>query len=177
MAALMTMPVFAGQWMQEAQGWRYLNDNGKYMSEAWQWIDGKCYYFNKNGYCLLDTTTPDGYTVDDSGAWIVDDMVQIQDQEKTRWVDTFISEDGQVITVLSADSQGVLLSFSGYSEEGTYMETKLLPYRSVDKTQVTSSYYYGGSLIEETVYSLIDTGIEVNVLSSGGWKTGVYVRQ
>ena len=177
MAAFMVMPVFAGQWIQETQGWWYLNDNGKYMSEGWQWIDGRCYYFNKDGYCLLNTVTPDGYIVDESGAWTVDGTVQIQNQETNQWVDTFFADDGQVITVLSADSQGVLLSFSGYSEEGTYLDTKLLPYRNGNKTEVASNYYYEGRLISETVYFLTDKGIEVIVLPSGGWKSGVYIRQ
>lgn len=56
------------------------------------------------------------------------------------------------------------------------METKILPFTNADKTQVDFRYYYGGRVIEETVYSLIDEGIKVDVLPSSGWKSGVYVR-
>lgn len=73
---------FAGSWMQDNVGWWYLNDDGGYPANGWHWIDGnndntaECYYFNESGYCLLNTTTPDGYTVDANGAWIVSGIVQ-----------------------------------------------------------------------------------------------------
>ncbi len=49
----------------------------------WQWIDGngdgiaECYYM-ENGTALTNTTTPDGYQVNETGAWIVDGVVQTQ---------------------------------------------------------------------------------------------------
>lgn len=49
----------------------------------WQWIDGngdgiaECYYM-ENGTALTNATTPDGYQVDGTGAWIVDGVVQTQ---------------------------------------------------------------------------------------------------
>lgn len=73
--------VFAGQWTQDAIGWKYQNDNTTYHVNGWQWVDNKCYYFTPEGYCLLNTTTPDGYTVDASGAWIVNGVVQLQQVE------------------------------------------------------------------------------------------------
>lgn len=81
LAATMTMPVFAAEWKQDQVGRWYQNDDGSYPSDCWSWIDSKCYYFNEQGYCLLDTITPDGYTVDASGAWIVDGVVQVQESE------------------------------------------------------------------------------------------------
>lgn len=80
------MTALAGQWEQAGSGWRY-TDNGTYLT-GWQWIDGnndgvaECYYFDSNGYMLADTTTPDGYTVDASGAWVVDGVVQTQETAK-----------------------------------------------------------------------------------------------
>ena len=70
----------------------YLNpisDNTKgRMMTGWNWIVGKdrwlrCYYFQEqaNGYrgaLFEDTSTPDGYTVNEQGEWIVDDNVQIK---------------------------------------------------------------------------------------------------
>lgn len=73
---LMTNNVFAGEWKTSPSGWWYQNDDGTYWSDGWQWIDGKCYYFNENGYCLIDTITPDGQLVDENGAWIVNGIVQ-----------------------------------------------------------------------------------------------------
>lgn len=84
MCLSMTMTAFAGQWQSDANGWWWQNDDGTYPSNTWQWIDGnhdgvaESYYFNPQGYCLLNTTTPDGYTVNASGAWIVNGAVQTQ---------------------------------------------------------------------------------------------------
>lgn len=76
----MAMTSFAGQWQENDQGWWYQNDDGSYPADGWQWINGKSYYFDSHGYCLMDTVTPDGYTVDASGAWTVNGIVQIQEQ-------------------------------------------------------------------------------------------------
>lgn len=78
MTMALAMPVFAGEWKQSEAGWWYENDDGSYPNGGWTWLDGKCYYFTPEGYCLIDTQTPDGYMVDGSGAWIVDGVVQTQ---------------------------------------------------------------------------------------------------
>ena len=83
MTAVMVMPVFAAEWKQDTAGWWYQQDDGSYPSGGWEWIDGRCYYFDETGYCLLDTTTPDGYTVDANGAWTVDGTVQVQETQET----------------------------------------------------------------------------------------------
>lgn len=77
---------FAGQWQQDpaTAQWKYLNDAGTYYTNGWQWIDGngdeiaECYYFDANGCCLTNTTTPDNYTVDVNGAWIINGVIQTQ---------------------------------------------------------------------------------------------------
>lgn len=69
---------FAGQWKQETAGWTYQNDDGSLYKGGWNWVEGKCYYFTPEGYCLMNTTTPDGFTVDAAGAWIIDGVVQTQ---------------------------------------------------------------------------------------------------
>lgn len=70
---------FAGEWKQDAVGWWYDNGDSTCARDGWHWIDGKCYYFTAEGYCLMNTATPDGYMVDSNGAWIIDGVVQIQD--------------------------------------------------------------------------------------------------
>lgn len=80
----MCIPAFAGQWLSDANGWWWRNDDGSYPTNSWQWIDGnndgvaESYYFNEQGYCLMNTTTPDGYTVNPAGAWQVNGVVQTQ---------------------------------------------------------------------------------------------------
>ena len=83
MSATMAMSVFAGEWKTADNGkWWYDNGDGSYTSNGWQWIDGngdgvaESYYFDGNGYLLTNTTTPDGYTVDENGVWKVNGVVQ-----------------------------------------------------------------------------------------------------
>lgn len=73
---------YAGQWCLDAHGWWYDKGDGTWPSGQWQWLDGngdgieECYYFNPSGYCMINTITPDGYTVNYDGAWIVNGVVQ-----------------------------------------------------------------------------------------------------
>lgn len=74
---MMTSPAFAGQWAQDGNNWKYQNDDGTY-AVNWQWIDGKSYCFDSNGIMYANTTTPDGYTVNENGEWTVNGVVQTQ---------------------------------------------------------------------------------------------------
>ncbi len=82
MMAMMAMPALAGQWQKNAAGWWWQEDNGTYPMNTWCWLDGnrdgiaECYYFNGYGYMLAGTVTPDGYTVNENGAWTVNGVVQ-----------------------------------------------------------------------------------------------------
>ena len=84
-----------GKWIEERQamwkknntGWWYENADGSYPKDEWKKINGSWYYFGNNGYMLesqwignyyvgsngamlVNTTTPDGYKVDENGKWI-----------------------------------------------------------------------------------------------------------
>ncbi len=56
---------------------------GTSFAGEWQWLDSnsdgiaECYYM-ENGSPLTNTTTPDGYQVNEAGAWIVNDVIQTQ---------------------------------------------------------------------------------------------------
>ena len=78
LSMLIPSTVFAGQWKQEGSTWKYQNDDGSYVTNNWQWIDGKSYCFDSNGNMYANTTTPDGYTVNGDGQWTVDGVVQTQ---------------------------------------------------------------------------------------------------
>jgi hypothetical protein len=62
--------------------WWFDFGNGDYFKSSWQWIDGnqdgiaECYCFDENGWMYENTTTPDGYTVNENGAWTVNNIVQ-----------------------------------------------------------------------------------------------------
>ncbi len=84
LAASMSIPALAGSWQSNVTGWWWQNDDGSYPVNSWQWLDGnndgtaECYYFGPDGYMLANTTTPDGYSVDGNGAWVVNGVIQTQ---------------------------------------------------------------------------------------------------
>ena len=58
-------------WVKDGNTWYYLTPgSGAMVSNGWSLINGKYYYFNASGAMLANTTTPDGYKVDASGAWV-----------------------------------------------------------------------------------------------------------
>jgi cysteine-rich secretory protein family./putative cell wall binding repeat len=88
-SSFMAFSAMAGVWKQDNVGWWYDNGNGTYPSNLWQWIDGdnngtaECYYFDRTGYMLANTTTPDGYHVNASGAWVQNGTVQTRNVRGT----------------------------------------------------------------------------------------------
>lgn len=80
LAGLASMSAYAGAWAKNAQGWWYDNGNGTWPASTWQWIDGKCYYFDANGNMLSNTSTPDGYYVNGDGQWVYQNVVQTKEQ-------------------------------------------------------------------------------------------------
>ena len=76
-----------------ATGWVEVNGSKYYlfpnsdgwkgrMLTGWQWIDGNCYYLDTKGQnegaLYRNTTTPDSFTVDSEGRWVVNGAVQKQ---------------------------------------------------------------------------------------------------
>ena len=74
-----------------ATGWIEVNGSKYYlfpnsdgwkgrMLTGWQWIDGNCYYLDPQGQnegaLYRNSTTPDGFTVDSEGRWVVNGAVQ-----------------------------------------------------------------------------------------------------
>ena len=74
-SAFMSMAVYAGEWKQEGDQWKYLGDSGNYVT-GWQWIEGSNYCFSDDGILYTNTTTPDGYTVNAKGEWEKHGVVQ-----------------------------------------------------------------------------------------------------
>ena len=72
----------AGTWKQDSRGWWFDRGNNTYPTKTWEWIDGnndgvaECYYFDATGYLLVNTMTPDRYSVNSNGAWQVNGNVQ-----------------------------------------------------------------------------------------------------
>lgn len=94
MTLAMATTAVAGVWrtgMAPNDGrWWYDDEDGTYAVSEWRWLDGnqdgiaECYAFDREGWMYAGTTTPDGYQVDQDGAWTVGGVVQ------TRQADTVV---------------------------------------------------------------------------------------
>lgn len=62
-----------GQWIQDDRGWWYLNSDGSYTVNNWQYIRNKWYFFGPEGYMATGWIDWNGqqYYCDDSGAMLV----------------------------------------------------------------------------------------------------------
>ena len=82
LSAFMAGAAYGGQWQQDDRGWRWQEEDGSYTANDWSWIDGnrdgvsECYCFGPDGYMLENRTTPDGFQVNENGAWVKDGAVQ-----------------------------------------------------------------------------------------------------
>ena len=68
-------------WLKKANDWYFYKTDG---SRAVGWIKDKdkWYFLKENGQLVVNGKTPEGYTVDSSGAWLVD--VPIEKSATTR---------------------------------------------------------------------------------------------
>lgn len=136
----------AGWEHDEAGAW-YENEDGTYKTGWHQDYDGQWYYLDDNtGYVLIATTTPDGYYVNDAGAWIkegdrgnMDTYNNIDNFEVSAYSfgpstykqygfalpvtvhynNSYVSEDGVTITInnLGVSQEGALFAEFAISEE------------------------------------------------------------
>lgn len=125
---LMGFTALAGEWKQDSTGWWYQNDDGSCTISNWQWIDGnndgtsECYYFDSNGYCLMNAIAPDGNTVDGNGAWIVDGVVQTWTVTSvTAVTDTGAANTSSANTAVTNTKEDALSETSGTSAEKAAM--------------------------------------------------------
>lgn len=105
-SVLATSTAFAGTWKQgdgeNQEKWWYDNEDGTYAKDGWQWLDkdgdgvDECYYFDADGWMLVNTTTPDGHMVNADGAWTENGVIQTQNQEAQD--QTQQNTDGQYLT-------------------------------------------------------------------------------
>ena len=55
-------------WLSLGASWYYMDDSGV-MKTGWIKVGEVWYYLGADGVLLVDTTTPDGYQVDENGSW------------------------------------------------------------------------------------------------------------
>ncbi|OOM81829.1 sporulation-specific N-acetylmuramoyl-L-alanine amidase [Clostridium puniceum] len=57
-------------WTKYKDKWYYLKESCIMAKSHWIWIDGECYCFDQDGVMYENCITPDGYRVDEYGAWV-----------------------------------------------------------------------------------------------------------
>ncbi|MCC2821011.1 CAP domain-containing protein [Lachnoclostridium pacaense] len=77
---LAATPAYAGQWIQDGNGWRWQNDDGSYPFLTWAWIDGnhdgiaENYFFNNDGYLSMNPVDQ-GVPINADGAALYNGVV------------------------------------------------------------------------------------------------------
>lgn len=152
MAALMAvssvLPTQAASWKQESGIWKWQKDDGSYEKNGWQWLDGnkdgvaECYYFDSNGHMLANTKTPDGYQVNENGAWVENGSVQTKNTKTTTSVsvsaDTTVSvPNGNWLKGLGENSN----KWWWMNENGSY-PTNQWVWLDGNKDGVAECYYF-----------------------------------
>ena len=136
-SAALSVPAFAGVWRQDGHGWWYDNQDGTWLCDGWHWLDGnndgtaECYYFESDGYLLVNTRTPDGFPVNSAGQWMDggvvvtmsrDEMEGRDESQATRpyaWMNgQYRADDGRTITLDAAGGDTMCAAMYGYSEDG-----------------------------------------------------------
>lgn len=67
-----------GNWMLDSMtgGWYYVQADGQRVKSCWKEIDNAWYYFGDDSFAYMNRYTPDGYFVDEFGAWDGKEAVQ-----------------------------------------------------------------------------------------------------
>ncbi|WP_395546682.1 MULTISPECIES: hypothetical protein [unclassified Lacrimispora] len=123
----------AGEWKFNDLGWKYQNEDGSYMTNTWGEINGKWYYFNRDGYMLSDTITPDGYQVNKNGEWTQSNTItngtkntetKYTFETSSNWVKKGNIPEGEYIYYPSSISENVIVKGS-YSPMSNFNYIKL----------------------------------------------------
>ena len=168
LAAMTSMPAFAGKFVGNEQNnfvsdaYRYVNDDGTYLTNGWFWLDrdgdgaSECYYFDQNGWTLSDKTTPDGYQVNTIGAWIENGVTMkkgaatVDLSNPASFVGTYTDEYGYTITVTDNGDGRIMVTCPDYSS--TYHYDGNYYYRGYEHLWMTDSD-------DEKVEGLIVAGV------------------
>lgn len=123
LAITMSAPAFASGWMKgqgkNSEKWWYQSNNGSTYLTGWQWLDGngdgisECYYFDYNGWLLVNTTTPDGSTVNENGAWTVNGTVQTRSSADSGFVDNALT------TNITTNTPASSIGYAAFTDKET----------------------------------------------------------
>lgn len=209
-----SISALAGDWTyNDAKGaWSYVTDNGRQAVNEWLLIDtdldgfGEWYYFWADGYNYPDIVTPDGYTLNNMGAWVVDGVLQLEpvgvntrlsgindgssgsgnaynlaDNAMVPYVGRFTDTTGREI-IFYPNGYGGLAAETYYgSEDGWNWRYPEIQWDELEGC-VHEDFYHDGSLMEYTIYLLAGDQLQVITYAPqygrvGSWVDGTYYRQ
>lgn len=194
LALSMNFTTYAGQWKQDETGWWYQNDDGSVTKDTWKWIDGnedgisECYYFGDNGILYVNTITPDGYYVNEDGAWVDNGIVQEKIFEQSKMVidprsdNIYISKRATPRGYENIEKEIKVNSILGIENVEIYMEDGVLmgkyisssnnkipkitiSYRLYYEDGTTSDISYTQYLLKNLEFSLTDASFNERVNS------------
>ena len=64
--------MMAEDWKYIGGSWYYFMPQSGVLATGWIKAGEQWYYLDKDGRMLADTVTPDGYRLDNTGAWITE---------------------------------------------------------------------------------------------------------
>ena len=160
LASLMSTTVFA--WDTE----RFLEEptiNEKGYVVGWSWQDGnkdgvyECYYSDDNGMRLSNTTTPDGYEVNNRGQWVVNGVIQTRTRKKEQTAINYAAYDPAHPLAGMVDAWNLRLVRTNY-ENGTMGTTNLISNWNVQAMLTNQMDMYRNDLgidqsIEQILYN------------------------
>lgn len=164
----------ANDWEQNDKGrwWQY--DDGSYPVSEWLWIDDdndgmyECYYFDHDGYLLVNTITPDNYTVNEYGAWVVDGVVQSQeltDEPTYQFADSYLQER------LGAMSLSWYKPKNDYDGNGVFFDLYIVRYSQEKSPQPLNEdnkmmcEYYAKNNAAKAIEEYAGKGTEINTFN------------
>ena len=166
-------------WVLEENHWRFFENNAPVLN--WKKIQGKCYYFNKDGIMLNDTIF-DGYILTSSGAMVDYGWSKLQDKwyyanaygkisqqkwEKIGGVWYYFDQDGVMLSNTIFD--GYLFTNSGAMAENSWVKQD-------------GQWYYAlasGKLIKNKWDKISDTWYYFNkdaIMASNQWQGSYYLK-
>ena len=127
---------YAGTWSNEGgpNQWKYYTDDNTSAADGWYWIDGdqdgleECYYFDKNGFMMADTRTPDGFQVNSDGFWTVSGQVQKRETPVQDFQPDFMNRKAGLSTATRAASS-LRTPGEARTEAGTISTLRVMPSR------------------------------------------------
>lgn len=118
--SLLQIPVFAGTWEKSTRSWKYLQDDGTYVTKGWKYIDGEWYHFSGRNI--------------DTNEIIFEKTAYGEDSTKPKY---FVGADGKMIKngwYKQDDNYSWFVEPDGKVIEGWFMVDRDL-YRTVDSNE------------------------------------------